>query len=334
MTPQERWWAFRAKLPSLTRWQKIGAGLGTVIMLILFTVFVLPFLLPLQGETTAAVHFADANGQFINLNDLSIYYVHDPAPGEAVILVHGFGGATVTWRDIMPGLQTVGYDVYALDLPGSGLSAKGLEIDMSHPAAVEIIHQFMAQQGLEQAHLVGHSMGANVILYFAQTYPEQVLSLTLVDASVQTVTTAAISPTVIDLPFVQRWGRVILRWMIPDTIAIQLKSATEQDEVVDQAMLDDYKRVLKTDQWELAYLALARDSYRNALPQPLENLITPTLIIWGEEDSWIAPDNGTWLAEDIPGAELILMEGVGHLPMHEAPAEFNHLLIEFWGGQP
>lgn len=329
MTPQERWWALRDRLPKLTRWQKIGAIAGSILVIALLVIFILPFLFPLRGEIVAAESLADPNGAFIDIQGTQIYYVHDPAPGEAVILIHGFGGATIHWRNVMPALQAAGYDVYALDLPGFGLSEKGLAIDMSHPAQAEMIAAFMEAQGIASAHLVGHSMGANIILHLAQRYPAKVKSLTLTDAAIETATTAQLPAGLFENRFVKRWTQVLLRWMIPDTIEIQLKSAVENDGVVTPEMVEDHLRTLKTQDWELSWLALARDSYLNALPEPLNTLEMPILILWGAEDSWIAPENGQWLHADLPGSILITFPGVGHLPMYEDPDTFNYMLIDF-----
>ena len=56
------------------------------------------------------------------------------------------------------------------------------------------------------------------------------------------------------------------------------------------------------------------------------------LIVWGAEDSWIAPERADDLAAQIPGAERVLLPGVGHLPMLEAPDELHAVLLTFWQG--
>jgi len=78
---------------------------------------VLPFALPLGGpETLDPAALADDNGLFVTVEGETLYAVHAAADGPAVVLVHGFGGSTVTWTETLPALAAAGYDAYALDL--------------------------------------------------------------------------------------------------------------------------------------------------------------------------------------------------------------------------
>lgn len=327
-SPQERWQAFRATLPQLTFWQKIGLGIVSSLAVLLFIIFVLPFLLGLEGaKPENPQNLADANGHFSQIEGL--YYVHEQGAGETVILIHGFNESTVTWQETIPALAEAGYNVYAIDLVGFGLSEKGLEADLSHPTQVERIIRWMDEQQLEKANVVGHAMGANVAVHLAFKYPERVESLILSNATLQTSNTAALPEWVLEIPSFKRWVRVLLRWIIPATTETQLLSAAENDEAITDELVKAYDRTLKTKDWDLSILAMVRDNTQNTLPQNLNSLDIPVLILWGAEDGWISPEIGQQLANDISNANYVELEGVGHLPMHEAPHEFNAALVDF-----
>ncbi|MCL4877739.1 MAG: alpha/beta hydrolase [Anaerolineae bacterium] len=332
LTPQQRWQTYRTKLPQFTRWQKIGFGLAVIMVFLIFVLFLLPFLLGLGGPRTIdAADLADPNGAFADLHGESLYYIHQPGKGDPVILIHGFGESTVTWQDTVPALADAGFDVYGLDLIGFGLSEKGLTADMSHPAQAERIALFMEQQGIDKADFVAHAMGANVVMHFAFLYPDRVGSLVLADATLQTESTAALPSLVLEVPSFQRWARVLIRWIVPATTETQLLSAAEKDEVISEDLVNAYDRTLYTADWDLSLLAMLRDSSQNTLWWDLSTLDIPVLVLWGAEDGWISPETGKSLAAEIPGASYREFEGVGHLPMHEAPDEFNNMVIQFLG---
>lgn len=326
LTPQQRWQQFRAALPVFTFRQKVTLFLSGTTVLLCFLLFVLPFILGLGGpEVLDTVKLADPNGAFITINGEKLYYVHTAGEGDTVLLIHGFGESTVTWRDT----HLPGYDVYALDMVGFGLSQKGLDADMSHPAQAARIAAFMEQQGIPKAHVVAHAMGANVALHLAFLYPERVESLVLVDATLQTESTAALPSLILDVPSFQRWARVLIRWILPATTETQLISAAEKDEVISETLVQAYDRTLHTADWDLSLLAMLRDSSKNTLPADFNTLKIPVLILWGSEDGWISPETGKQMAQDIPNARYHEFEGIGHLPMHEVPDEFNAALMDF-----
>lgn len=330
LTPQERWWALQARYPILTRpkWPFYCSG---AVVLAIFVIFALPFLLPLGGpEAHPLDELTDPNGAFIEVDGVEVYFVHEDGAGETVIFLHGFGGSSVDWRPLLTELD--GYDRYALDLPGFGLSQKGLTLDLSGQSLADSVAAFMDTHGIEQAHIVAHDLGGNVALHLVQRHPQRVTSLSLVAVSVQTEATTPVPDALFDLPFLQRWARVLLRGIMPTSSEINLHSAIERDTVITPQLMQDNGRAFHTEDWDLALLALARDSSQSALEHPLDTLNVPVLIVWGEDDSWIAPQTAHDLQEQIPGAELVLLPGVGHIPMVEAPDALRDALRDFWQG--
>jgi len=322
----ERWWLSH-RPTHLWRWFFAG-----FVAWLLFVIIGLPFMLPLGGPKT--VHpstLADPNGAFVQIEGESLYYVHEPGDGETVILIHGFGGSTVTWQATIPALKDAGYNVFALDLRGFGLSEKGLDGDYSHPAQAERIVRFMDVMGIEQAHLVGHSMGGNVVTHVALSHPDRVSKLVLVDAAIVTQDARSIPDLVFEIPFARRWAQIVMRRLVDTVSKDMLYDAAGKDSQISNGVLEDYRRALYTPEWDLGLIGIMRDSDHNALPEPVSAIQAPTLILWGDSDTWVAPGYGANLEEMIPNARRVEFAGAGHLPMHEVPDEFNTVLLEFLG---
>lgn len=297
-----------------------------------FGLIVLPYLLPLGGpEAVPPARLADPGGEFITLHDETLYVDHVPGSGEPVILVHGFGGSTVSWWQVIPALAEAGYDVYAVDLLGFGLSEKGWDHDYSHPAQAERLVALMDHWGLETATLVGHSMGGNVVAHVALAYPERVDRLVLVSAAIygSSENMLPVPASLLDLPPARRWAQVILRGALNSMAGDLLASAANDESVIPPEILAGYERALRTPGWDTGLLAMTRDADRNGLPAPVNELRMPVLILWGQQDSWVSPEDGVRLEQEIPGAERLEFAGVGHLPMHETPDAFNAGLLEF-----
>jgi len=326
----ERW---QQRHPAFNRTPGWPIWLAALILLALGALVLLPFALPLGGpETLDPAALADDNGLFLTIEGEVLYAVHAAADGPTIVLVHGFGGSTVTWRETVPALAAAGYDAYALDLRGFGLSEKGISADY-HPAAqARRILAWMDAAGLEQAALVGHSMGGSVVAYAALAAPERVSALVLVDAALSSQAQAWRVPDplidgLLDASFLRRWTQIALRRTVPDQFADLLRDATFKDEVLTPDLIAGYERALRTPEWDLALFGVLRDQDRGA--PPVSQLQTPTLIIWGAEDRWAPPSEGARLEQLIPRAERVELAGAGHLPMHEAPEAFQVALLDF-----
>lgn len=330
-SPQQRFQEFQATLPQLSKRKRHLLIMGGIGLLLGFVVFVLPFLLPFGGpETKRSEALADPEGAFTTIDGNTIYYEHFPADGETILLIHGQAGSTETWRETAPALQAAGYDVYAADLIGLGLSEKGLEPDFSYRAQAAMLREFMDQQNIAEVTLVAHAFGSNIAVMLAQQQPDRVKALALVAPTLFTEPTPKIPEWVLNLPFLQRWARVGMRFVVHEAVGEQLRSATKVDQVVDDELIAAYGRVLRTEDWDLAVIGMLRDSHRNSITEPLESIQMPVLLLWGTEDGWATPDNAEWMLNTFPNSCLAEFEGVGHLPMHERLSEFSETLIEFF----
>jgi pimeloyl-ACP methyl ester carboxylesterase len=311
-------------------------------LFVLFLLFVVnSVLIAAQGSKTAE-ELADPNGQFIEIDGVSIYYIEEgEAENPAILLLHGFGASTFSWRDNMDALAEAGYRVIAFDRPPYGLSSKSTEIEYNSTYYVQLTSDLMDALQIESAVMVGHSAGGGVIANFAAAYPERVDALIFVAGAVAIEgdsfaagnqeegeesslggligAASGLNP---ESPFAIAAVRALIT---PERFAGILTSTYYNQKVVTEEVIAGYQRPLLMEGWERAFLRLFSSERGSTplAPDTLEALDIPTLLIWGREDTVVPLRAGERLTEFISGAELIVYPEIGHMPMEEDVEQFN-----------
>jgi len=313
--------------------------------LLIITTLLLTFQTISAQEFFIPEELADDNGQFILVNDVSIYYVAEGDPeNPIVILIHGFGGSTFTWRDTLPALADAGFYAVALDLPPFGLSDKNPELDYSRSGMADIVDQFMDAMNIPTATIVGHSMGGSVTAQLAVRHSERIEKLVFVaggvvnelpDENETTESDENNSPlSLLDaLDPASPATTLLLRTIVTrDFFVDTIKDAYYNPEQVTDDVADGYARLLLIEDAPTGFLAYVQATETN--PITLDNLVdarndVPIMLIWGEQDTWVPIEVGQAMFNEMPDAQFVTYENVGHLPMEENVAQFNADLIAF-----
>jgi pimeloyl-ACP methyl ester carboxylesterase len=256
----------------------------------------------------------------------------DPSD-PALLMIHGFGGSTYGYRNVMEPLAAHGWHVIAIDLPGFGLSEKSWGRDYSHRAQATFALAVLDQLNIDRAVLLGHSMGGNVISWMLTLAPERVVALAYIDAAVaQPKSGVSSSPStataLLDFPPLRRVARIAIRSAFtPATFGDLLSSAFAVKKAVTPELVAGYAASSQLRDWDLALLGIVRDGAKNALPETIATLSAaagtpPTLILWGKDDSWVPLTSGEVLRADLPAAEWVVLPGIGHVPFEEGVPAF------------
>lgn len=286
---------------------------------------------------------ADEDGQFADIDGVSIYYIaRGDANNPAVILIHGFGGSTFTWRDNMDAVVEAGYYVVALDLPPFGLSDKSPDIGYSHADFADYVAGLMDYLGIESATIVGHSMGGSVASYFVVNYPARVNNLIFVAGGVfesirnqnadEDDTQGSPLGILGSIDLESESASNILRFsLVPATFAAIIESAYFDASIMTDEVIDGYARPLQIENWTDGFIAylLAEEANPITLDEVSEVADMPVLIIWGEEDTWVPITMGEAMNSSFTDVEMVTYESVGHLPMEENVEQFNNDVIYF-----
>lgn len=309
------------------------AILSYIVIAFLFLVCVIPYLIPL-GESQVEISPDDLignHGRFLDIDGVHIY-IEEQNPESAkgtIVFIHGFGGSTFSWRHNAPFFAGQGYRVVSLDMKGFGLSYKDFASDYSHPSQAEFLAEVLDGLEVDQACLIGHSMGTSVMLHFAHLYPERVLGLISVDGYVNLDEGAVYPFALLNFGPFRRAGEVFLtRYVTRERVGKLLESASHQD-IVTAEVVDGYYNRLVISQWAQSLLAMTRDMHKNTIAFPLEDITFPMLIFWGEQDTWVTRIKIDKWRDRIPSAEFHVMPETGHLLMEENPELFNDMMLAF-----
>lgn len=263
-------------------------------------------------------------GKSIHAGEVQTNY-HEFGSGAPVILIHGSGPGVSAWSNWRQALPYLGEQMRALayDQIGFGYS----ELPARHVYDLERwanhLFGFMDALGIEQAHLIGNSMGAGVALAAAVTHPERVRRLVLM------------GPMGVRFPLTEGLDAV---WGYTPSVA-------NMKHLID---IFAYDRKLVTDALaEQRYRASIRpgvqEAFSSMFPAPrqqgvdgmaayegrLAEIQAPTLIVHGREDRVIPLSTSEKLLQVLPNAQLHVFGHCGHWTQLEHAATFNRLARDF-----
>ncbi|NGY06233.1 alpha/beta fold hydrolase [Solimonas terrae] len=252
----------------------------------------------------------------------------DGGQGEPLVMVHGIGADKDNWAQIAPFLRGSGR-LIAPDLPGFGESSKPMDADYSIGAQAERLGQFLDALKLPRAHLAGNSMGGAIVLEFAHLHPERVQSLWLLDpAGVGSAKESEMFRAY------RESGQFLLFARTPDDFAHVMSLVMSRQPPVPYSVKHELA-LAAAGNYEL-HTRIFRDLTAETphLEQEVAGLATPTLIVWGLQDRVLDPSGAEILHQALPNSQLVMMPGVGHLPMLEAPHQAAADYRKFRAGLP
>jgi 3-oxoadipate enol-lactonase len=246
--------------------------------------------------------------------------------GEAVVMLHGLGGSMNVWAPLMPALRN--YKVIRIDTPGAGRSNNAYALSDSTPHKGRLTLDVVAQcvidicrtLGVQQAHLVGHSLSTIVCPYVAVKAPKLVKSMALFASLLQP----------------SQGMRDVMNGRAP---AVRERGTFEAATAVSSAALST-----STKEAQPVTVAYVRESImgqdpegyaRNCLllaeatPTTLENIKCPTLLVTGDEDGVTPLSGARELKARIPQARLEVLNKCGHWPILERVDDCRRLLRDF-----
>jgi pimeloyl-ACP methyl ester carboxylesterase len=272
------------------------------------------------------------NTKSVLLHGRRVTYV-EAGSGPVLLMIHGIAGNIGNWQEVIEPLARR-HTVVAPDLPGHGSSAPGAG-DYSLGAFAAGLRDLLVVLGHERATLVGHSLGGGIAMQFAYQFPEITERLVLVSSGglgpeVSPVLRAAALPGAgLFIAATSTAGRSAGAALARGLAAVGLRPNADIEEVArGYASLADHDR-------RAAFLATLRSVVGMGGQRVLagdrlylaEGL--PILIIWGARDPMIPVHHGEHAHEAIPGSQLEIFDGVGHLPQLEAPVRFVAVLERF-----
>jgi pimeloyl-ACP methyl ester carboxylesterase len=262
-------------------------------------------------------------------------YYSEQGKGPPVLLIHGFGASTFTWRHIAPELAKT-HRVIAVDLKGFGQSDKPFDGRYSVYDQAELLAQLIEDKDLRNLTLVGHSFGGGVALLLAleanQRLDGRITRLVLLD-SIAYPQNIPVFFRLLDVPLVSQIGVRMVPPSVQTRLALQI--AYFDDSKIDPEEVELYAAPLKTAAGKHAIIYSARQIVPEDIAELSERYKTmelPTLILWCDHDRIVPLEVGIKLRRTLPNSTLRLVEDCGHMPQEEQPASTLSLILGFIGG--
>jgi epoxide hydrolase 4 len=274
---------------------------------------------------------------YADVGDVKLHYV-EAGEGPLVLLLHGFPEFWFGWRLQIAPLAAAGFRVVAPDTRGINLSSKpeGFEaygVDL----LADDISGLIGELGADSAHLVGHDWGGSIAWTVAMNHPEVVDRLAILNAAHPRKLSEGLKhPSQLrrswyffffatpglpeEVVHLRDWHffRHFLHDANPPYSDEELERYEEawSQEGAAAGMINYYRASVRQNQKEAA-----------AKVRPLS---APTLVIWGEDDSYLGSDLAAPDSEDVPNLDRVeRIDGASHWVHHDAAERVNGLLVDF-----
>ena len=266
---------------------------------------------------------SDIDLRFVEVDGYSIAY-REAGEGEAIVLLHGFLCDSRCWRRQLAELSDR-FRVVAWDAVGAGSSSEPPETFTTADYARCLVG-FLDALGIERAHVVGLSWGGILAQEFYRLCRERVRSLVLADTYAgwrgslpepvwrERLETCVRDSTGPAGPLVAR----LLPGMFTDGASDAVRAELAE---------------IMTDFHPVGFRVMSRSSAEVDTRALLPTIDVPTLVLWGDDDRRSPLAVAEQLRGSIPGAELAVIAGAGHVSNMERPEAFNAHVRRFCSGR-
>lgn len=265
--------------------------------------------------------YLQENSQFIEVNNMNIHVIdshprqiHQAKQLETLVLIHGTASSLHTW-DPWVSLIDDSYRVIRLDLPGFGLTGHDPNGQYEIQDDVFIINKLLEKLNVENAHIIGSSLGGRIAWQYSLEFPNQTRSLTLINALGYPQDSWPPAIQMGQIPMIDQMMKYLTSRLI---FKISLQDIYADHQLITEKTIDRYFELAQYGENPIAFpqrvkARLDKDA------ELIKRIQTPTLILWGQKDRFFPVANAYQFNKDILGSKLKVFSDVGHLPMEEAP---------------
>ncbi|WP_353226520.1 alpha/beta fold hydrolase BchO [Novosphingobium sp.] len=272
-----------------------------------------------------------ADSRFVEVGRVR-WHVQTMGPENApvLLLIHGTGAATHSWRDLAPLLATR-FRVVACDLPGHGFTRGRPAAGLTMAAMARAVADLLGVLGMAPALIVGHSAGAAIGLRMVLdglAAPRAVVGLGAALLPIPGLA-GVLFPTLARMLFVNPLAPHLFARMarVPGETGRFLARSTASR--IDATGVSAYERLFATAGHCAGAITMMADWDLPALRRDLGRVPVPVLLIHGAADAAIPLAHAHETATIIPTARVVSLAGLGHLVHEERAADVAALITEF-----
>ncbi len=257
--------------------------------------------------------YANEHSRFIDIDGLTVHY-RDEGRGVPLLLLHAAPSSLHTF-DGLVGRLSGRYRVIRLDLPGYGLTGPNAANDYSLQWYMRFLESFLKALRVDSCYVAGNSFGGRLAAELAYEKPGFVKKLVLIDSDGYPADASGIlGIRMARTPLL----RPIVRYVTPRFfIAMNLKEVFGGHEASDET-IDRYYDLLRRTGNRDTFIAVSNQKPGN-ISDHVRAIRIPTLILWGKADPVFPVRYAEYFHRDIPGSQVILYDGLGHMPQEVLP---------------
>lgn len=242
--------------------------------------------------------------------------------GPALIILHGLFGSLDNWQTLAK-QYAAHFSVFIVDQRNHGKSPRE-DSAFTYAALAEDLREFMDQQGMYAAHLIGHSMGGKVVMQFAAEHEGMVERMVVADMGIRAYPPhhEDVLPALREFPF----GEITRRQDADEWLAERIKDFGTRQFILKNLDRDADNRF----EWKFNFPVLDRD-YTNILAGVDASfpIHTPTLFLNGANSNYVRVEDRPAIQSIFPDAEFQTIADAGHWLHADKPAEFYAATVEF-----
>ncbi|HVY34495.1 MAG TPA: alpha/beta fold hydrolase BchO [Caulobacteraceae bacterium] len=267
-----------------------------------------------------------AASQFVRAGGMC-WHVQILGSGPTLLLLHGAGAATHSWRDVAPILAR-DFRVIAPDLPGHGFTETPAGEGLSLNGMARGVAALLDVLGETPTVMVGHSAGAAIALRMQLDGRFSAARLISLNGAMQPFpgVSGHIFPAMAKLLFLNPLAIQLFALRADSARAITglIESTGSR---IDRAGLEDYRRLLRTTGHIAGALGMMANWNLHPLVADLPKLASPLTLVAAENDRAVPPRVAGMVKALAPASRLILLPGLGHLAHEEAPARVAEIVL-------
>ena len=265
--------------------------------------------------------------RFVDVDGLR-WHVQVMGQGPALLLLHGTAASTHSWRELAPLLSQT-FTVIAPDLPGHGFTQSPSRPAMTLPGMADGVRRLLAYLGFDPKLVVGHSAGAAILIRMCldrMITPRQLVSLNGAILPFQPAVDSILFPMA-KLLVANPLAKRLITWHATDVRNVARLIRGTGSSLTEDG-LQHYARLFQSYEHVSGAITMMANWDLQALQDELSALQTPITLVAGENDRSVPPDCAHRLGRTFPDAQVVVLQGLGHLAHEERPAEIARIILQ------
>ncbi len=274
--------------------------------------------------------YANQDSKFMPILGMKVHYRDEGVQTDSLplILLHGMSSSLNTWDSVAMALKAE-RRVISLDLPGFGLTGPSPENTYNFDYYSKFIDSFTTRLNIKRFILAGNSMGGAISWNYALHNPKGLAKMILIDAAgyPKKGESGSLGFTIASTPVINN----LLLYATPKSLVRKsLETIYFDQKRVTDAQVERFHDVAIREGNRAVALEVFKGSFGTTKNKGQINQIkTPTLILWGDKDNVISLENVALFKRDIPGSRAEIYKNVGHVPMEEVPGKVATSILQF-----